>query len=98
MSAAGFVASLQIFPGHRKPMGPLHEVRVLTNKGLKGTKHPPVEGSRLVLLPEEGTLDSLQLSHGEVNENISTRNIASMTLARVVRGGLTRRGGHIELL
>lgn len=82
MTAAGFVASLQICPGHRKPMLPLHEVLARTNHGLEGDLHALDESPRQVLLIEAETLDALDLPPGAVKENITTRNIALMSLSR----------------
>ncbi|MBI3111669.1 MAG: MOSC domain-containing protein [Ignavibacteriales bacterium] len=82
MTAAGFVASLQICPGHRKPMWPLHEVLARTNHGLEGDLHALDESPRQVLLIEGETLDALGLPPGSVKENITTRNIALMSLSR----------------
>ena len=82
MTAAGIVASLQICPGHRKPMLPLHEVRARTNHGLEGDLHALGESPRQVLLIEGETLDALHLPPGAVKENITTRNIALMSLSR----------------
>jgi len=82
MTAAGFVASLQICPGHRKPMLPLHEVLARTNHGLEGDLHALNESPRQVLLIEGETLDALDLPPGAVKENITTRNIGLMSLSR----------------
>ena len=75
------VVSLQICPGHRKPMSPLESAEIIGNLGIRGDMHAIADSSRQVLLIEQETLDALRLSPGDVKENISTSGISLMTLA-----------------
>jgi MOSC domain-containing protein YiiM len=72
----GVVVSLQICPGHRKPMQPRESVEALTALGLKGDIHAMGESTRQVLLLDQETLHALGLTPGQVKENITTEGIA----------------------
>jgi MOSC domain-containing protein YiiM len=76
----GKVVSVQICPGYRKPMRKLDTVDAIAGKGLRNDMHAIEESQRQILLIEEETLDQLQLSIGDVKENITTRNIDLMSL------------------
>ncbi len=82
MKSAGTLLSLQICPGHRKPMQPVDEAEVLANLGLKGDMHALPDSSRQVLLIEKETLDDFQLTPGLVKENITTQGVVLRTLRR----------------
>lgn len=138
----GLVVSLQLCPGHRKPMTFVEEAEALENVGLRNDVHALPDSSRQVLLLESETLSLLGLRPGEIKENITTSGIGLMSLktrdrlrigpkamlevtkscspcsrmeevrpgllkelagrrgmlARVVSGGIVRRGDTITLL
>ena len=75
------VVSLQICPGHRKPMQMVEQTEAIENLGLKSDRHALPDSSRQVLLIEQETLDRLVLHPGQVKENITTRGIELMKLA-----------------
>jgi MOSC domain-containing protein YiiM len=81
----GSILSLQICPGHRKPMAPAESAALVANLGFTGDTHAVADGSRQVLLIEKETLDALKLSPGEVKENITTTGIQLMALAPKTR-------------
>ncbi|MDE3058785.1 MAG: MOSC domain-containing protein [Bacteroidota bacterium] len=74
------VFSLQLCPGHRKPMLFVASAAVIAGKGLDGDTHAIEESSRQILLIGKETLDELHLNPGDVKENITTRNISLMRL------------------
>ncbi|MBI3578009.1 MAG: MOSC domain-containing protein, partial [Ignavibacteriales bacterium] len=80
MNNQGTVTSLQVCPGHRKPMIYITALEAIEGKGLKGDMHALPESSRQVLLIEQETLNGLQLTPGLVKENITTAGIALMKL------------------
>ena len=77
---AGTICALHLCPGHRKPMQPVGEARLITNLGFSGDRHALPDSSRQVLLIEKETLDSLGLDPGIVKENITTKGIELMKL------------------
>lgn len=79
-SSTGSIVSIQICPGHRKPMTPLSSAEMVANLGLKGDMHALPDSSRQVLLIEKETLDTLGLAPGDVKENITTTGIRLMEL------------------
>lgn len=79
------VVSIQICPGHRKPMNRVPSAEAMENAGLKDDRHALPDSSRQVLLIEKEILDDLGLSPGEVKENITTAGIGLMTLAHKAR-------------
>lgn len=81
----GSILSLQLCPGHRKPMAPAETAELVANLGLRGDTHAVADSSRQVLLIEKETLDALRLSPGEVKENITTTGIRLMALAPKTR-------------
>ena len=85
IEAAGKIFSLQVCPGHRKPMQAAQQVELLENLGIKDDRHALRDSSRQVLLLEKETLDDLRLTPGEAKENITTTGIHLMTLQRKQR-------------
>lgn len=80
-ASTGKFFSIQICPGHRKPMQQVAAAELIVNLGLKGDMHALPDSSRQVLLLEKETLDLLGLAPGEVKENITTEGINLMGLA-----------------
>ena len=80
ISPGGIVASLQLCPGHRKPMTKVVEAEAIENLGLKGDRHALRDSSRQILLLEKETVDELGIKPGDVKENITTSGISLMTL------------------
>ncbi|MEX0736153.1 MAG: hypothetical protein WD182_01835 [Bacteroidota bacterium] len=96
MSAAGFVASLQICPGHRKPMRPLN----ITTRNIALMTLPR---NQLLAIDEVLLQRTCACKPCNRLEEFRPGLRAALEgrrgiLARVVRGGLIRRGEHIELL
>ena len=85
LEGSGRIVSLQLCPGHRKPMIVVEEAEAIVNLGLKDDKHALPDSSRQVLLIEEETLDEFGLRPGDVKENITTRGIRLMSLASSAR-------------
>lgn len=85
----GNVVSLQVCPGHRKPMQPKESIEALTALGIKGDVHAIAESSRQVLLIDQETLQMLGLTPGQVKENITT---AGIVLTQLTRGQRLRVG------
>ncbi len=81
----GTIVSLQICPGHRKPMQMKQSLRAIANLGLEDDRHAHPNGSRQVLLIDEETLKALDLKPGMVKENMTTRGIDLKSLARGTR-------------
>jgi hypothetical protein len=88
----GTVVSLQVCPGHRKPMQPKESVEALTALGLKGDVHAIEESTRQVLFFDQETLQKLGLTPGQVKENITT---AGIILAHVKQGQHLRVGNAV---
>ena len=82
VESTGIILSLQICPGHRKPMQAVEQTTMIENLGLKNDRHALPDSSRQVLLVEKETLDALGLMPGQVKENITTSGIRLMTLPR----------------
>jgi len=78
----GRIVSLQLCPGHRKPMQPVERMEAIANLGPKGDRHALPESSRQVLLIEKETLDQLSLRPGEIKENVTTLGLELMKLTR----------------
>jgi MOSC domain-containing protein YiiM len=76
----GTVVSLQLCPGHRKPMNRVEEAEAIEDLGLKGDRHALPQSSRQVLLIERETLFELGIGPGVVKENITTEGIDLMSL------------------
>lgn len=89
--SAGTIVSIQLCPGHRKPMQPVAAAELIVNLGLKGDMHAIADSSRQVLLLEKETLDALGLAPGEVKENITTTGIDLMRLAPKTRVQIGRQ-------
>jgi MOSC domain-containing protein YiiM len=75
---AGVIVSLQLCPGHRKPMRKVEQAEAVEQLGLKEDRHALPDSSRQILLIGKETLDELKLSPGEVKENITTAGIDLM--------------------
>ncbi len=71
----GTIVSIQICPGHRKPMTPAGAAELVGNLGLKNDIHALPDSSRQVLLLEKENLDAMGLGAGVVKENITTAGI-----------------------
>jgi MOSC domain-containing protein YiiM len=76
----GSILSIQLCPGHRKPMAPVDSAELVAEWGIRGDTHAIAGSSRQVLLVERETLDALRLTAGEVKENFTTTGIALMAL------------------
>src|SRR5712692_7479105 len=88
--SSGRILSIQICPGHRKPMNQVDSAEAIENLGLKGDRHALPDSSRQVLMIEQETLDELGISAGAVKENITTAGIVLMKLPhkeRLLLGG-----------
>ena len=84
----GAIVALQICPGHRLPMRPVHPAIFVTDRGLEGDRHARSKSRRQVLLIEAETLDALELDAGVVKENVTTWGIDLAALPRGSRIGL----------
>jgi len=78
--SSGRILSIQLCPGHRKPMDQVGSAEAIENLGLKGDRHALPDSSRQILMIEQETLDELALSPGAVKENITTGGIVLMNL------------------
>ena len=85
LKTSGMILSLQICPGHRKPMQVVEQAEMIENLGLAKDRHALPDSSRQVLLIEKETLDALGLTPGQVKENITTTGVRLMTLPRKQR-------------
>jgi MOSC domain-containing protein YiiM len=81
----GTVVSIQLCPGHRKPMARVGSAELVGNLGLKDDVHAIADSSRQVLLLEKETLDAMGLETGVVKENITTSGIRLMGLPHKAR-------------
>jgi len=88
------VISLQLCPGHRKPMTVVEEAEAIEGLGLKNDLHALPESSRQILLLESETLAAFGLAPGELKENITTTGIGLMALEHRAR---LRIGGEVIL-
>ena len=86
--------SLQICPGHRKPMVRVPTAQAVENLGFEGDRHAIRDSSRQVLLIEEETLGGLSLRPGDVKENITTKGIELMNIPT---GQRIKVGAHVVL-
>ena len=85
IATVGTIHSIQLCPGHRKPMQIVEQTEAIENLGLKNDKHALPDSSRQILLVEKETLDELGLQPGQVKENITTRGISLMKLTHKQR-------------
>ncbi|HLX11590.1 MAG TPA: MOSC domain-containing protein, partial [Bacteroidota bacterium] len=85
LTTSGTIVSIQLCPGHRKPMVMVDEVEAVVALGLKGDRHALQDSSRQILLIESETLEAFGLTPGQVKENITTAGISLRTLARKQR-------------
>jgi MOSC domain-containing protein YiiM len=83
--ATGTIVSIQLCPGHRKPMTPVDSAELVGNLGLKDDVHAIADSSRQVLLLEKETLDAMGLEIGLVKENITTAGLPLMDLPHKTR-------------
>ena len=75
---AGSIVSIQLSIGHREPMKVVESARMKAGYGIEGDRHAVSEGARTkrqVLLIDRETLDSFELTPGQVKENITTSGI-----------------------
>ena len=79
-SSSGTIFSLQLCPGHRKPMQTVEHAETTVNLGLNGDRHALPDSSRQILLMEKEVLDLLGLVPAQVKENITTTGISLMAL------------------
>ncbi len=77
----GEIFSLQLCPGYRLPMKVVEIAEAVDNTGLKSDRHANVGSSRQILLVGKETLDTLNLSPGQIKENITTTGIPLMELS-----------------
>jgi MOSC domain-containing protein YiiM len=88
--SSGRILSIQLCPGHRKPMNKVGSAEAIENLGLKGDRHALPDSSRQILMIEQETLNELGLSPGAVKENITTTGVVLMKLPykeRLLLGG-----------
>ncbi|OLD68192.1 MAG: hypothetical protein AUI33_09840 [Ignavibacteria bacterium 13_1_40CM_2_61_4] len=78
--STGKILSIQLCPGHRKPMDRVGSAEAIENLGLKGDRHALPDSSRQILMIEQETLDEFGFSPGVVKENITTGGIVLMKL------------------
>lgn len=88
------IAALQICPGYRRPIEPLDAVRFVAGQGLAGDRHARSGSKRQVLLVEAETLAALDLSPGQIKENVTVR---ALDLHRLGPGSRLRLGEEAEL-
>ena len=92
-SSQGQVASLRLNVAHRGAMQEVQRAKFIAGEGIEGDRHasPRVERQGYqVLLMDEETLAALDLSAGQVRENVTTNGINLPSLAvgqRVALGG-----------
>ena len=94
MDNLGKIFSLQLCPGHRKPMQKVQSTEAIEQVGLKGDRHAIRDSARQILLIEKETLDILSLQPGEVKENITTEGLELMKLQY---GQKLKVGGEVVL-
>lgn len=88
MEVEGRIVSLQVCPARRTPMRPVNPAVFVRDAGIEGDCHGRSKSRRQVLLIEAETLDRLGIRPGDVKENVTTRGIDLMGLARDTRIGL----------
>jgi MOSC domain-containing protein YiiM len=88
------VVSLQLCPGHRKPMTVVEKAEAVAGLGLKHDLHALPDSSRQVLLLESETLAEFGLKAGEMKENITT---AGIRLTGLPPGARLRIGNGVVL-
>ena len=77
-SQAGQIVSVQLCVGHREPMRVVDSAKAIAGFGIEGDAHATFEedrAARQVLLMDQETLSSLDLSASEVRENVTTTGI-----------------------
>ncbi|MCY3757444.1 MAG: MOSC domain-containing protein [Acidobacteria bacterium] len=93
-SSAGIIVSIQRSPGSRRPMQPVNPARVIRDFGLEEDRHARAGSERQILLIEEETLQAMNLSTGDVKENLTTRGIA---LTGLDNGSILQIGSEVRL-
>ncbi len=58
-----------------EPMTALKEAQIVTNWGLEGDRKARADSKRQVYLVDEGTLQSVDLRPGDLNENLTVRGL-----------------------
>lgn len=87
------VANLFRAPKRRMPMEEMPEANAITDVGFEGCAHARHGGKRQVLLVDQETLASMELSPGIIRENITTEGLAVNDLPI----GQKLRVGAVEL-
>ena len=77
-SSPGIIYSIQLCPGHRRPMNVVDQAEAVENFGLRGDRHALPDSSRQVLFVEKEVLDGMGLVPAQVKENITTTGISMM--------------------
>ena len=93
-SSVGTIVSIQRCPESRRPMQPVNPARVIQDFGLEQDHHARAGSERQLLLIEEETLQSMNLSIGDVKENLTTRGIV---LTGLDNGSILRIGSEVRL-
>ena len=78
-----YIISIQRCLGSRKAMQRLTKANLYKNIGMEGDHHARVRSQRQLLIIEEEVLQALNLSIGEVRENITTRGVSLGKIAEV---------------
>jgi len=76
------VVSLHINPGHREPLRFVDRAEFVAGKGIEGDRHATDKPERRdfqVLLIDEETLRDVNVSPGDVRENVTTSGTASLS-------------------
>ncbi len=86
------VVSLHINPGHREPLRFVDRAEFVAGKGIEGDRHATDKPERRdfqVLLIDEDTLRDVNVSPGDVRENVTTSgiDIASLPLGQLLSLG-----------
>ena len=77
-SLSGQIVSLNLNVGHRQPLDFVENAEFVAGMGIEGDRHATDREERTgyqVLLMERETLDALELSIGDVRENVTTSGI-----------------------
>jgi MOSC domain-containing protein YiiM len=83
-SSSGQVASLRLNVAHKAAMQVVQSAKFIAGEGIEGDRHATPRAERhdyQVLLMDEETLAALDLSAGQVRENVTTSGIELSSLA-----------------
>ena len=75
------IVSIQLCPGHREPMRPVDQARLITGVGLEDDKHASPASLRQVLLADREALDDVGVASGTIKENLTVEGLNVMALA-----------------